>query len=138
MDKIETTTQVDENGAALGTLYDMNKQAYNAVFPLSDHDIMEVKSAISDWLKDNEEGYYLLLSNERRDYTFIKTDKNHSYTCAKEIITTLKNRGKILDCRFHTDAHDAYEFWIRDNIDKENYFFMLFPANDFIIDVTEE
>lgn len=137
MDKIETTTQVDENGAALGTLHDMNKQAYNAVFPLSDHDIMEAKNAISEWLKDNEEGYYLLLSNERRDYTFIKTNHSHSYECAKEIIATLKNRGKILDCRFHTDEHDAYEFWIRDSVDKENYFFMLFPANDFIIDVTE-
>lgn len=139
MDKIETETQVDKSGkAALGSLYDMNKQAYNSVFPLSDHDILKAKNAISEWLQENVEGYYLLLSNERRDYTFIKTDHAHTDKCAEEIITALKNRGRILDCRFLDDTHNTYELWIRDSIDKENYFFALFPANDFIIDVTEE
>ncbi len=136
MSEISNVTEVKDGKATLGTVYDVNKQAYNMAFPLNEFDTNQKVFELKEWMEENQKTFFMLLSNERRDYTFFKARPGRYLACAEEVVEILKERGKILDGRFHTEEKDSYEFWIRDSIDGENYFFLFFPAEQFFIDVT--
>lgn len=113
----------------LGNLYDFNKQAMSNEKPL---DIIAFNRKTSDLINDiiNKSKYWMLLNNERKDYTvFILLTKEGSL---QELRPTLLNRGEILSIDKQEDGN--YEIWIRDKETKENFVYYLFDYSFGIIE----
>ena len=102
------------------TLYDMNKQAMAQEPPL-DQILFNIKmKEIADVMAKKE--YWMLLNNERKDYTVFKV--NNSANIIDEVSITLTNRGQIISIDKQEDGN--YEIWIRDYDTKENFVYYLF------------
>ena len=64
--KEETTSNV-----VLGSLYDMNKGLVEKSVPdLTAEELESKKTLVADFLKDTNNKYYMLLCNDRKDYTW--------------------------------------------------------------------
>ena len=102
------------------TLYDMNKQAMAQEPPL-DQILFNIKmKEIADVMAKKE--YWMLLNNERKDYTVFKV--NNPANIIDEVSITLTNRGQIISIDKQEDGN--YEIWVRDYDTKENFVYYLF------------
>lgn len=116
------------------TLFDFNKQMMKNQPPLSTLAIAQKQKELEDWFNMRLDGYAMLLSNERHDYTvfhlYEKQNSNPPSVAAAELIGCLTDRGKIVAIDKNSD--DNYEIWLR--INGEDYFYMLFPCDAFVIE----
>lgn len=116
------------------TLFDLNKQMMKDQPPLPAPAIAQKQKELEDWFNMRLDGYAMLLSNERHDYTvfhlYEKQNPNPPSVAAAELIGCLADRGKIIAIDKNSD--DNYEIWLR--IDGADYFYMLFPCDDFVIE----
>jgi hypothetical protein len=115
------------------TLYDINKQCMNQFEEMDKKKIKENLEIIAKDLLNKavmeEKIYWMLLNNERKDYTvFIPSTVDGMIQALEE---TLSNRGKILDIQKQEDG--AYEIWIRDLYLKDNYVYYLFNYTNGIV-----
>lgn len=103
------------------TLYDFNKEGMKQEKLL---DAITLNRKVADMVKDiaARSKYWMLLSNERKDYTiFIILTTEGTYN---EMMPTLRNRGDVLSIDKQEDGN--YEIWIRDPDTKENFVYYLF------------
>ncbi len=127
--KEETTSNV-----VLGSLYDMNKGLVEKSVPdLTAEELESKKTLVADFLKDTNNKYYMLLCNDRKDYTiFRRASTNNVGTELINILIDecLKNRGKTKSIEL-TEAKDAIEIWL--SIDEESYCYYFFPYDTAVI-----
>lgn len=122
-------------------LYEFNKQAMNTMTPLDA--IMKLKAInqMAEGVKKFQESnpaqykYWMLLSNERRDYTVFNFNNNiwtiKDFT--KEIRECLDNRGNLLDVEQQEDGN--FEIWLRDTVTKENVVYYFFNYTKAVIEI---
>ena len=111
---------------SLGTLYDVNKNlVLKNEIKLTDGVLNSKKEIITNFMRKMNNAYYMLLCNERKDYTI------------REIVSILvdeclKNRGEIRGIDL-TKGKDAIEIWLI--IEDEAYCYYFFPYDAAIIEV---
>lgn len=95
------------------SLYDMAKIEAMHVTTLTDEEIHAKKQLICDYIKKNKNKYYMLLCNDRRDYTIFNIEKvSNVISVANDIIECLINREfDILS--IEKDAAGGIEIWVR-------------------------
>lgn len=104
------------------TLYDLNKQGYLSLQDMEPIVIDRIFDAnINNFLLKDNHKIYMLLSNERRDYTVFMKNKNSNCQLLIAIKEVLQNRGKIKGIEVNNDSVD---FWVA--IDNECYLYKLF------------
>lgn len=134
---METT---EKNSISAGSLYELNQKMYDKVKPLNMTQKKEQLSNLYEWAKEQRCDYLMLLCHERRDYTILhfktREDKKYKNGIYTDLLECIDNRGKLLDVRYVQDQ-DAWEIWIRIFADKahQNYMYMLFNAEPFIVEV---
>lgn len=139
MDKIEMK-MTEEGNLSAPSLYSMNQQAYDRVYPLNDKEKKRHLNDLYDWVKEQRCDYTMLLCHERRDYTILhyknREDKIYKKGTLTDLKECLENRGRILDIRYLQDQ-DAWEIWLRifKNEGHQNYMYMFFNAEGFIVEV---
>jgi len=104
------------------TLYDMNKQLMSKEKPLDPIEFASLIKRITKEMFNSDAKYWMLLSNERKDYTVF-----HLITpegIINELKITLNNRGEILS--IDEQESGAFEIWIRDSYTKECFVYYLF------------
>lgn len=123
-----------------GTLYDINKNivAQNEI-KLSEGILNSKKQIITDFIKKQNNYYYMLLCNERKDYTVFHWKNICNDNDAKEIAKILvdeclTNRGEIRGIDL-TKNKDAIEIWLI--IEDEAFVYYFFPYDMGIIEVGE-
>ena len=128
----------------IGTLYDINKNiVLNHEIKLNEGVLNSKKEIIKNYLEKTSNSYYMLLCNERKDYTIfhigsINEDIELDYTekrkeAAKILVDEcLKNRGEIRGIDL-TTAKDAIEIWMI--IDDDAYVYYFFPYDAAIIEI---
>lgn len=127
---------------AIGSLYELNQQAYNTVSPYNNKEVTEGLSYIYEWLYERRCKYAMLLCHEQRDYTVFsyieKSKGSYEDGTLSDLRECLKNRGEILDINYLQD-NDCWEIWMRifdqEECIPKNYMYMFFDAEDFIIEV---
>ena len=129
---------------ALGTLYDLNKGLVqqNEV-KLSEGVLNSKKEVIKNFLVKTNNNYYMLLSNERKDYTIFTMGSNDGYTYedkSKKLVSILVdeclvNRGEIRGIDITKDK-GAIEIWM--SIEEESYVYYFFPYDTAIINMDFE
>lgn len=135
MDKEEEKKTTE---ASLGNLYDMNKIFIKDHEPeLTEGNLNSKKQIIIDFIKKCNNNYYMLLCNERKDYTVFRWKDLNSALAPFEMANILvdeclKNRGSIRGIDL-TQAKDAMEIWLV--IDDDAYVYYFFPYDAAVIEV---
>lgn len=129
---------------ALGTLYDLNKGLVQQnEIKLSEGILNSKKEVIKNFLVKANNNYYMLLSNERKDYTIFTMGSNDGYTYedkSKKLVSILVdeclvNRGEIRGIDITKDK-GAIEIWM--SIEGESYVYYFFPYDTAIINMDFE
>ena len=128
--------KTNSHNVSLGTLYDLNKRAMLNEKPLSKAKIETIKSKLEDWFNMQLDEYAMLLCRERYDFTvfhlYETQNVNPPKVATEELISLLKNRGKILSIEKDSEKmNNAWEIWL--NIDGEAFAYYLFNCDDFVI-----
>lgn len=133
----------------MGTLYDLNKNLVQKnEIKLTEAMLNSKKEIVKNYILKSNNTYYMLLSNERKDYTIFtmqtpESTANHAYTYeekSKKLASVLVdecliNRGEIRGIDL-TKEKDAVEIWM--SIDGESYIYYFFPYDMAIIDIVKE
>lgn len=121
---------------SLGTLYDINKNAMKSIKELSYEERVAKRKLVEDFITDTHNHYYMLLCNDRRDFTIVTLDVANEEKRAAAAFTVvdecLVNRGKIKAIDL-TEHNDAIEMWL--NIDNEEFCYYFFPYDNAIVEV---
>lgn len=127
---------------ALGTLYDINKGIVQQNEPkLSEGILNSKKEIIKNFVINTDNNYYMLLSNERKDYTIFTVGTRDQYEnkCKKLasilVDECLINRGEIRGIDITQDK-GAIEIWM--SIEGESYVYYFFPYDTAIINMDLE
>ena len=130
---------------AIGTLYDLNKDLVKRTeIKLSEGVLNSKKEIIKNFIIDTANNYYMLLCNERKDYTIfdfetklyngyedLELNKKRSMDCAKCLVDEcLLNRGEIRGIDITKDKQ-AIEIWML--IEDEAYVYYFFPYDNGVI-----
>ena len=129
---------MSESKMTLGTLYDFNKQLMSQAKELRRIDFKDSLNQIKDFIKENDNKYFMLLCKERSDYTVFVLFKNEDFDrqiFKKELSECLTNRGQVLSIE-KTKDKQAYEIWIK--IDEEAFVYYLFPYDLGVIEVKKD
>lgn len=128
----------DQKKIEFGTLYDINKNIVkqNEV-KLGKGILNSKKEIIKNFIIQTNNNYYMLLCNERKDYTVFDflLDNNKKtkrpINCAKCLVDEcLANRGEIRGIDLTKDK-TAIEIWMI--IDDEAYVYYFFPYDNGVI-----
>lgn len=123
---------------SLGTLYDVNKNlVLKNEIELTDGVLNSKKEIITNFMRQMNNAYYMLLCNEKKDYTVFKMNDKDNDDSIREIVSILvdeclKNRGEIRGIDLTKDK-DAIEIWLI--IEDEAYCYYFFPYDAAIIEV---
>ena len=129
---------------AFGTLYDLNKGLVQQnEIKLSEGILNSKKEVIKNFLVKANNNYYMLLSNERKDYTIFTMGSNDGYTYedkSKKLVSILVdeclvNRGEIRGIDITKDK-GAIEIWM--SIEGDSYVYYFFPYDTAIINMDFE
>lgn len=122
-------------------LYAMNKNLVKQqTVELSEAALNSKKEIVKNYLKATNNEYYMLLCNDRKDYTIFKRDnkedKNEMMALSKILIDEcIKNRGEIRAVDL-TEDNSAIEIWLI--VEDEAYVYYFFPYDNAIIDMSKE
>jgi hypothetical protein len=133
----EMSNKKDNHKIILGNLYEMNKQAMLSQPPLTKEQIDTIKPELEKWFNYTLDGYAMLLCRERYDFTVFHLyelqNPNPPRVAVTELISVLKNRGKILSIEKDSNTmNNAWEIWIK--IGKETFAYYLFGCDDWVIE----
>ena len=127
----------DQKKIEFGTLYDINKNIVKQnEIKLSEGILNSKKEIIKNFIMNKTDNFYfMLLCNERKDYTIFDFDgwksSEKSLNCAKCLVDKcLANRGEIRGIDLTKDK-TAIEIWMI--IDDEAYVYYFFPYDDGVI-----
>ena len=94
------------------------------------------RKLVEAFITDTHNHYYMLLCNDRRDFTIVTLDVTNEEKVAAAAFTVvdecLINRGKIKAIDL-TEHKDAIEMWL--NIDDEEFCYYFFPYDAGIVEV---
>lgn len=121
----------------LGNLYDINKELMKnerVLDPIM-FNKQVIKIAEDMFTEANVDNHYwMLLCHDRRDFTLFNIIAATAVQdIVAEIIPTLINRGKIIS--IDKQPNNAWEIWIRDTENDENFAYFLFPYDDAVIEI---
>lgn len=131
MDKEEEKKEIE-----FGTLYDVNKNLVKQKeLKLSEATLNSKKLIIRDFINKQDNQYFMLLCNERKDYTVFdfqnQKNINRYVDCATCLVDEcLTNRGEIRGIDLTKDK-DAIEIWMI--IDDDAYVYYFFPYDNGVI-----
>ena len=127
---------------AMGTLYDLNKGlVQQSEIKLSEGILNSKKEIIKNFLVEKHSNYYMLLCNERKDYTIFRMGEQYDYTDKSRKVSLilvdecLVNRGEIRGIDITQDK-EAIEIWM--SIEGESYVYYFFPYDNAVIEMEAE
>lgn len=117
----------------LGTAYEINKNLVERYEKeLTAEEIIEKKDMLLNYLNTYQDTYYMLLCNDRKDYTLFNLNDSKVELINVLIDECLKNRGIIKGIDQTQDKY-AIEIWL--SIDEEAFCYYFFPYGEAVIKV---
>lgn len=119
----------------MGSLYDLNKNLVQKNEKELDEGILNSKKEIAkNFILKTKNKYFMLLCNERKDYTvfYMNKEKKAMDLSLCLIDECLQNRGEIRGIDL-TKNQDAIEIWL--SIDEEAFVYYFFPYDAAIVEI---
>lgn len=106
------------------SLYSINKASMSQIEPYDGIALNRLCYKIAKWMLEEEQAnYYMLLSNEKRNYTVFDLSGEATIDSIKnDLIECFHNRGEVTDITLQEDG--KYEIWLRK--DGEDFLYYLF------------
>lgn len=105
---------------------------------MSEGALSQMRKDICTFVVNHPDVYYMLLCNERRDYTVLHTYYRSGWdmAIAATIQECLQNRGDIVEYEIQEQA-GGIELWVRDNVygDGDAVAYYFFPYGAAIVEV---
>ena len=109
------------------TLYDVNKSAYSSVPDITKDQLEDAIVDISNFMSTTNHRYFMLLSNDRRDYTVFHIPDPYSgigyKEAAGEVVSLLEERHATFK-GIDFESPTCVDFWVM--IDSECFLYKLF------------
>lgn len=103
------------------TLYEINKQGYQNL-PLMNKAALDIAQYnVCEFLRKNQTSWYMLLSNEKRDFTVFDNNIHNANRLTLEVFDIIQERGKLKGIEIRNEDID---FWI--DIGGEVFLYKLF------------
>jgi hypothetical protein len=121
----------------MGTVYEVNKKlSLENDKPL---DPIALNLKVKDMAKKMSVGdFWMLLCNERRDYTIFDVKKGNVKDIEPELKETLTNRGEVITI-FWNENYNAWEIWIRGihplTTEREDCMYLFFDYSSAVVEV---
>lgn len=120
------------------TLYDLNKEIMKKQKPMSNFAINNAKvEIILNWLHNEvyiNHFYFMLLCNERKDYTIFKVNEDSNPNEMVDILIECFTNRELEFCSINPDENNtAIEFWVREG--EEIYCYYFFPYDEGVIEI---
>lgn len=116
-------------------LYDLNKQGYLTLDNMTTSEIDNAYEKLMNHLSATcyQTEYFMLLSNEKRDYTVFAFDRGTASRrdLVSEIFSIVLSRGKLKAVEFNED--NTVDFWVL--IDDECFMYKLFDYDFGVIEI---
>jgi hypothetical protein len=79
------------------------------------------------YISTGADSYYMLICPDNRQYVIFHIDEENSTPSSikDEVISTLKNRGEIIDIDMTHKNNEIWEIWIKDKFTDEIYMYQL-------------
>ena len=123
-----TTSEV-----SLGTAYEINKNLIEKYEKeLTEEELIQKKEMLLNYLNTHQDQYFMLLCNDRKDYTVFRLIENKNELINILVDECLKNRGIIKGIDITSDEY-AIEIWL--SIDNEAFCYYFFPYGDAVIEI---
>lgn len=117
--------QQKNNGSFNLTNYTINKMIIGQLPIMGKEELSDSKNMLYEFTHDSIAGYFMLLCNEKHDYTVFEINEDEYDEPVEDvIIEILETRGDIKQINALEDG-SAIECWITDN--EDTYMYMLFP-----------
>jgi len=117
----------------LGSAYEINKNLVEKYEKeLTSEELKEKKKELLTFLKDKADNYYMLLCNDRKDYTLFRLIENEEELINILVDECLKNRGVIKGIDL-TEDKLAIEIWL--SIENEAFCYYFFPYGEAVIEI---
>ena len=117
----------------LGSAYEINKNLVEKYEKeLTSEELKEKKKELLTFLKDKADSYYMLLCNDRKDYTLFRLIENEEELINILVDECLKNRGVIKGIDL-TEDKLAIEIWL--SIENEAFCYYFFPYGEAVIEI---
>lgn len=125
------------------SLYELNKQIVCTLPPYGDDEYARAETAIAEWLEQNPDMYYMLLSNEINYYTVFHLKSPEFYVgtpdwhiVAKEVISLIKE-FEVPVFAIEVDTNGVISVWAKWFEEEEKYAtcFYLFPYGRGVVEV---
>lgn len=135
----EDKIQKQETQVEMGNLYDMNKQLMMKEPTISEERLTTQKELLKNWINTySTQHYFMLLCNERRDYTIFNIQPKAvlGFTIGQindmtnDIIECMTNRGILIALDLQPD--NVWELWLR--ADDECFVYYLFPYGEAVLE----
>ncbi len=115
------------------SLYELNKQIMSQLSNYTEEQINEAKNLINSYMVEQNNYFYMLLSNEMRYYTIFSVYNGTDVleTFPDEVIGCLNSIGPIKSVEKNADG--VIEIWCFSIIDEEVHIFYLFPYDQGVV-----
>lgn len=103
------------------TLYEINKQGYQTLPPMDEATLDIAQYNVCEFLRNCQTSWYMLLSNEKKDFTVFDNNVHNVNKLTTEIFDVIRERGTLkgVDIR-----NEDIDFWIE--INEEVFLYKLF------------
>lgn len=115
--------------------YSIHKQMYAKMESPKPEDLVTQFTSLGAWASTHYKShYYMMLCREINYYTvFNLIDPNYD-KFVSDIKECLAFKGRVIDIQYN-HAADAYEIWVKEYKTGEVFMYMLFEAEDFVVEV---
>lgn len=122
------------NNIALGTQYELNKQAIGQLTPMSKETFSEKTISMSLWVSSRpfENKYFMFLCNDLHDYTIFNFETTNYEKGREELKKLIASRGIPVSIDYNSEQ-GYYEVWVKKK--GQIYMYLFFDCTDFIIEV---
>lgn len=119
----------------LGTVYDLNKQLFKKMEPLSEDKKSKELANVGGWFSTHPYcNYYMLMCKEKSYYTVLHFNNCNYSKGIEELKELLSFQGEILSIHY-VHGEDAYECWIKEKDTQEIKMFYLFAYDWGVVEI---
>jgi hypothetical protein len=104
--------------------YDIHKQLYARMNPLSDENLQKKLVSIGGWFSSFAQGkFFMLMCKEISYYTVFHFNEPNYTNGVEELKKTLQFRGQIIDINY-VHSENAYECWIKNSLGEMEMYYL--------------
>lgn len=116
------------------TLYDLNKQMYSQMSPMTKETMHPLLTNIGDWFSKSRSKWFMLMCYELRYYTIFNFARPYYNKALTELQACAYGMGDVVGIEYNHER-DYWEIWIKNREGTDTNMFVLFDCSGLVVDI---